>query len=167
MPEYKLPSDSELSEMFIKGRTDTEIAKEFGTTRQAVSYKRSRLGYNVRPFSTRANDLISRVWKVQVLPDKAPGSHNQTGPMQALRVWLRLQLGDPSLSEKQRRAASGFEDRLRRELVVLAYDRQSVKGFYYLPREPGDGQLVIRWPEGVPRDLEAEKYLTLPERNTD
>ncbi|MET8702722.1 hypothetical protein ABZW10_28250 [Kitasatospora sp. NPDC004723] len=160
MPEYKLPSDSELSERFIKGKTDSEIAAEFGTTRQAVSYQRNKLGFQVRPFVTRANDIISRVWKVQVLPDSQPGSHHQTSLSQSLRVWLRLQLGDPSLSARQRQAAINFETRLREQHVVLVYDPDG--GFDLVPREPTDGDSVIRWPDQRPRDPEAVKYLSLP-----
>ncbi|MCX4685462.1 hypothetical protein OG401_14245 [Kitasatospora purpeofusca] len=167
MPEYKLPNDSELTKCFIKGETDTEIAQKYGCTRQWINAKRKKLGFgSIRPFTNQANELIRRVWDVQVLPNSEPGSHHQTGPSQALRVWLRRRLGDTSLSPKQQAAAAGFETRIRRDDVVLVYSPDSVKGFYYVPREPSDGRSVIRWPDlgpGVDRDPEAEKFLTLPE----
>ncbi|MFE4513778.1 hypothetical protein ACFRMQ_06200 [Kitasatospora sp. NPDC056783] len=164
MPDYKLPGDSVLSERFIKGKTDEEIAEEYGCSRQAVNLARNRLKYTRRPYSNRANSLIGAVWRVQTST-----GHQDENPIQVLRVWVRLRLGDDSLSARQRTEAINFEARIRREGTVLQYDPSNSKGFSYVQREPQDGRLVVRWPaltsDGV-RDPEAEKYLSLPDAPT-
>ncbi|WP_043470330.1 hypothetical protein [Kitasatospora sp. MBT66] len=165
MPEYKLPSDSELSRCFIEGMSDPEIAARYGCTRQAVNAARHRLGYGRRPYVNQANALIGTVWRVQTA-----AGHQTQGSIQGLRLWLRKRLGDDSLSARQKLTADNFEARIRREEVVLQYDPSSSNGFSYVPREPQDGHSVIRWPDlgpGRVRDPEAEKFLNLPATPTD
>lgn len=156
-----LPSDSILMKLFHQKTTDRELAEIYGVTVQAVNMRIVGLGLRRRPFSQEANRLITQRWSIK--PAKET-SHHKAHAIKALRIYLRKRLGDTDLSAKQVRLADAWETGLRSRNEVLCYDRDTEAGWFYRPRRPEDGRLVIDWPEDMPRpervDLEA---LELPE----
>ncbi|MFD8088958.1 hypothetical protein [Streptomyces malaysiensis] len=162
----KLPSDAEMSKLFVLGVSNAEIAARYDVSVQAVDFRWRKLELERMPVINQANAIIGKVWKVTATQDR--GSHHAMSPVQSLRVWLRLQLGDKSLSERQRRAAVNFEKRIRRDNVVLAYDPETVKGFSWEPRTAADDRLVIRVPSGAERPpAEDLKPFVLPDAPTE
>ncbi|MGW3232459.1 hypothetical protein [Kitasatospora sp. NPDC001095] len=158
----KLPDDLELSRLFALGVKNKEIAKRYDVTVAAVDYRLHRLGLWRMPTINQVNSLIGEIWKVKATT--GAGSHHNQGPVQYLKYWLRSRLGDAQMSDQQMARGYRFEQRLRKEQLVVAYDPDSVAGFSYVARRPSDRSLVVRWPEGLP-DLAPEKMalLSLPE----
>jgi hypothetical protein len=159
----KLPSDAELTKLFALGQLNNrEIAERYGVTPQAVNKRFQKLGLERRPFANDANAEIAKVWKVQATQEA--GSHHAMFPIQALRLWLRIRLGDRELSMRQRRDALNFEKRVREKNVVLAYDPEKEQPFSWEPREPRDDRLVVRYPreKGAP-PLDELKLFRVPD----
>lgn len=162
----KLPSDAEMSRLFVLGRTNKEIAEEYDVTPQAVDFRLRKLGLYRQPEVAEANRLIGLAWTLK--QQRGAGSHQVMSALQYLRLWLRLQLGDPNLSQRQRENAVNFEARVRRDNVVLDYQPETVKGFFYVARKPEDDGLVIRWPEDRPKPSSKDlDYFRLPITPTD
>ncbi|MFJ2187816.1 hypothetical protein ACIOJE_07575 [Kitasatospora sp. NPDC087861] len=158
----KLPSDADLSKLFILGATDLELAKKYGVSVQAVNLRRGNLKMGVWSRGSavsRVNNMVSEIWDVQ--SHSGAGSHHVTSKNQSLRLYLRMKLKD-SLSERQLRTAQLFEARLRREQAVLDYSPDD--GFMYVPRVPADERLIVRWPEAMSRpEGEQLELWSLPE----
>jgi hypothetical protein len=147
MPVSKLPSDYELLKMRHRGLNDEQIAAQFGATKQAVN-KRLVKHERVRPVSTRVNEFLRYRW--EIFQTQGTDSHHNRYSAKRLKEWLRWRLGDQTLSEDQLRRARVWEERLRREDIVLCYDRDQPEPWYYRAREKRDGRLVIDWPEELP-----------------
>jgi hypothetical protein len=77
---------------------------------------------------------------------------------------MRWRLGDPTLTEKQLRAARQFLTYMRTEDVVLGLDLSQEIPWVWLPREAQDGRCILRWPPGreMPRGPHLEA-ISLPE----
>ncbi|MFC9231343.1 hypothetical protein ACFTZI_20660 [Streptomyces decoyicus] len=156
----KLPSDAEMTKLFALGQLNNrEIAEKYGVTPQAVNKRYAKLGLERRPHANDANAEIAKVWKVQAT--REVGSHHAMFPVQALRLWLRLRLGDRELSQRQRRDALNFEKRVRDKNCVLAYDPEEGQPFTWEAREPRDDLLVVRYPKekGAPPLDELARFL--------
>ncbi|NEB42531.1 hypothetical protein [Streptomyces sp. SID14515] len=52
------------------------------------------------------------------------------------------------MTERQLLRARNFTKHQKRDGVVLTLDWSKDNPWVFLPREPSDGELVIRWPEG-------------------
>jgi hypothetical protein len=145
MAMSKLPSDAELTKLFVLGQMNNrEIADTYGVTPQAVNKRFQKLGLERRPFSNDASAEIAKVWRVHATQEA--GSHHAMFPIQSLRLWLRLRLGDRELSNRQRRDALNFEKRVREKNVVLAYDPDKEKPWSWEARQSRDDRLVVRYP---------------------
>jgi hypothetical protein len=142
----KLPSDAEMTKLFVLGQLNNrEIADKYDVTPQAVNKRFQKLGLERRPYSNDANAEIAKVWRV--VATQGADSHHAIFSIQTLRLWLRLRLGDRELSDRQRRDALNFEKRVRERNVVLAYDPEKEKPFFWVPREARDDRLVVRYPK--------------------
>lgn len=144
----KLPSDAELKKLWVLGRTNREIAEQYHVSIAAVDYRYKGLGLRRRPIVNQVRDLLNEVWPDLKSRNSGPTHHNLS-PGQSLKAWLRFKLGDKTLPPRTLRMAETFEDRLRRDNVVLAYN--TLTAWSFVPREPEDGTLAIRWPSDVPR----------------
>ncbi|MFJ8041196.1 hypothetical protein ACIRBX_11890 [Kitasatospora sp. NPDC096147] len=155
----RLPSDAELKKLFVLGRSNQEIADQYGVTLQAVAKRLAEQNYYRRPLAAAVvNDILSEAWSILTV-DNGP-SHHSSSPAQSLKVWMRRRLGDASLSERQAHTADLFEKRLRTRGLVLDYSRE--RGFEWVPRLPTDGHLAIRWPADRAAPSErAARVLTL------
>lgn len=157
----KLPPAETLKKFFQQGRTDKEIAEEYGVTQAAVNKHRLRLVGSVRPIARRVNEGLSVRWRVVTGED----SRDQgAGQIRDLRAFLRRQLGDDTLSPEQLAKAREFERRIRKNNVVVEYHPEETSPWSYRPRRPKDGQLVVDWPADLPFPSEEfRSALTLPE----
>lgn len=144
-----LPEDSELLRLYALGLKNPEIAAQYGVTPQAVNYRFDKLKIKRRPITTQANALIGQVWTIGAEPGTE--YHQNLSAISYLRVWVRQRLGDDSLSAAQRKKASNFIKRVVDEDVVLKYEPWAENPFTYVPRQPSDGRLVVRWPSDQPR----------------
>jgi hypothetical protein len=154
-------TDAILVKLFHLGKTDREIADQYGVTVQAVSKRRVKLDLIRKPVSRQVNEWLATRWQV-FSPQEGTGHHNRYSA-KALRVWLRRRLGDDTLSAKQIDMADRWERRLRREGTVLCYDPTTEEGWYYRFRTKADNRLVIDWPRDLPfPDERFRRALELP-----
>ncbi|MEU5166808.1 hypothetical protein [Streptomyces mutomycini] len=161
MPIISGLTDPLLVKLFHTGSSDKEIAERYGISVQAVSKRRMKLGLIRKPVSRQVNEALAERWKIWS-PKEGTGHHNAYSA-KALKVWLRMRLGDDSLSEKQLDLAEQWERRLRERDEVLCYDPDAPEGWLYRPRKPRDGCRVIDWPSGLPYPSEEfKRALDLP-----
>ncbi|MEU1071543.1 MULTISPECIES: hypothetical protein [unclassified Streptomyces] len=147
--EKRLPDFNTLVRLSQRGLSDDAIGKEYGTTGQAVNKALVLGGYRRTTTVKLVNELIP--WDVKTTKGVAQAgetSHHNTYPCKLLRAYMRTRLGDETITKANITDADRFAGRLRRENVVLDYDRE--KGFSYVPRTPKDGNLALRWPADVP-----------------
>ncbi|MEU9258990.1 hypothetical protein AB0D68_10950 [Streptomyces sp. NPDC048212] len=162
MPIISGLTDPLLVKLFHTGSTDKEIAEEYGISVQAVSKRRMKLGLIRKPVSRQVNDGLSWRWERIWSPKEGTGHHNAYSA-KALKVWLRMRLGDTSLSAKQQELARQWENKIRASNQVLCYDPDTPEGWFYRPRKPEDGRRVIDWPKHLPYPSEGfKKALDLP-----
>lgn len=127
-----------------QGMNFAEIAREFGVTRQAVSYLWRKYD----------GSLTTRQKVAAEMPFVVPDQFSRAAPLQRLRDHLEymMTLDDPKLSEDRRRRLRTFYKKLREENWVVEYDPGfspipgvcNTGGFAYRSREPRDGDLLIR-----------------------
>lgn len=161
MPIISGLTDPLLVKYFHMGRTDREIAEQYKISVAAVSKRRMKLGLVRKPVSRQVNEALAERWKIWS-PKEGTGHHNAYSA-KALKVWLRMQLGDTSLSAKQQELAWQWENKLRVSNQVLCYDPDTPEGWFYRPRKPEDGRRVIDWPGELPYPSEGfKKALDLP-----
>lgn len=164
-----MPIDSGLTDAILVkayhlGRSDKEIAKEYGITVQAVNKRLRKLGLArwTRP-THEVKEWLAYRWDVKASASGGLESHHQRYSAKRLKVWLRRQLGDDTLSAQQLVQADQWERRIRARNEVLCYDPNRAEGWYYRPRRPSDGNLVIDWPRDLPfPDDRFKKALELP-----
>ncbi|KQX43529.1 hypothetical protein ASD97_26000 [Streptomyces sp. Root63] len=161
MPVISGLTDALLVKSFHRGLTDKAIAEEFGISVQAVSKRRMKLGLVRKPISRKVNEGLAARWSIWA-PKEGTGHHNAYSA-KALKVWLRMRLGDATLSAEQKNLALQWEGRLRDRETVLCYDPNRSEGWYYRPRTERDGRLVIDWPGDLPFPSEEfKRALELP-----
>jgi hypothetical protein len=161
MPVITGLTDQLLVKHFHLGWSDKRIAGEYGITVQAVSKRRTKLNLIRKPVARQVSEGLASRWTVYTT--MGSDSHHNAYSMKRLREWLRWRLGDDKLSQDQIRRAKTWEERLRREDVVLGYDPDTPDGWFYRPRKPSDGRLVIDWPEDLPfPDERFRRALELP-----
>ncbi|TKA11792.1 hypothetical protein [Actinacidiphila oryziradicis] len=140
-----LPGNIELLRLYRSGRSDKEIAAEFGVTVQAVNWRLGQLGIQRHPHKQAATAIIEAVWPA----DKYRRNlYTSLSRGQRLFTFLRRRLDDPMLGPRQFRMAFGFEREVRERGVVLHLEPGAAEPWIWLPRDSGDDQMVIRWPEG-------------------
>lgn len=161
MPVISGLTDPVMVKLFHRGWTDQRIADEYGISPSAVGQRRRRLGLYPKPTSNRVNEGLSRRWNIWSA--KEGTAHHNLHSAKALKVWLRLQLGDTSLSPKQVRTAQVWVRQLMERDEVLCYDPSTKEGWFYRPRTDEDRELLIDWPRDLPfPDEEFKRALELP-----
>ncbi|MEU5187009.1 hypothetical protein AB0G83_07615 [Streptomyces klenkii] len=103
--------------------------------------------------------MVNDAWNVKTT--SGGDSHHAQRSLQAMKYFIRKQLGD-QLSAPQERRVQNLLGRLARENAVLDYDRDG-QGIKFVRRTPEDGRRVMRWPEGksLP-EAELEAAMELP-----
>lgn len=155
-------TDALLVKYFHTGKSDKWIAERHGITVQAVSKRRKKQGLLRKPVVNQVSEALGKRWTVYTTPNR--GSHHSAHQIKSLRFWLRRRLGDQTLKPDDIARAERWERQIRRENVVLCYDPTTKKGWYYRPRTPADGRLVIDWPSDWPEqpDENFRRALELP-----
>lgn len=136
-PRY-LPSDSILQRMVERGMTHAQIAEEVSRetgvriARSTVSAALSRAG------------LTQRVRYLDTIPwSPIKTEHNHHYALTMLRAKAKRDQGIELDSDLEERLDSWLQ-RLADNDAVVAYVYESPDGFYYVPREPGDGDGITR-----------------------
>lgn len=148
MPVISGLTDPVMVKLFHRGFTDKQIAAEYGISASAVGTRRRRLGLYPKPVSNQVNEGLSRRW--DIWSSKEGTAHHNLHSAKALKVWLRLQLGDASLSEAQTRMAEKWVRGIMERNEVLCYDPGTSEGWFYRPRSREDRGLIIDWPRDLP-----------------
>ncbi|MFI1796368.1 hypothetical protein ACH427_03260 [Streptomyces sp. NPDC020379] len=146
----KLPPDAVLRKLMQLGATDDELARSYGVTPQAVWKRRSGLGMLKKPIATRVHAALKEAWDVKSTSVPGRQSHHNKRPLQALKYYMRQRLGDETLSPTQLKQIGQFLENVSSGRFVIEYRRDTEAGFFYVPREARDEDLLVRWPEGVP-----------------
>ncbi|WP_327377683.1 hypothetical protein OG393_29280 [Streptomyces sp. NBC_01216] len=145
--EKRLPDLNTLIRLSQQGLTDEQIGSRYGTTGQAVNKALTLGGYYRRQVS---KTVITELIPWDVLTTQEKGSHHNTYLAKQLRAYLRAALGDETVKDTHLTAAARFEKKIRREGLVVTYDRDREGGFALEPRKPEDGALIVRWPKDRP-----------------
>lgn len=141
-----LPDKTELRRMRDQGMTHQQIADEvfkrtgYRVTRNAVTVALQRHGLADKP--VRYSEEIP--WRVRE-------RHERNYALAMLRLYARQRRNIRLNSEQQQRLDSWL-GQLEEHQRVVAYIPDSEDGFYYVPREEGDGDEIIRRPEGEPAE---------------
>ncbi|MFG3176598.1 hypothetical protein ACGFZC_16255 [[Kitasatospora] papulosa] len=156
----KLPDNEALRRYFRQGLSDKEIAEAFGCTVQAVNARYAEMNMQRMPYSNTATAILEAAWPRTEFDRSKFSRFNRA---KDLATFIRWRLGDPALTPRQLERAERFTAHLERHGFVLALDWARDNPWVYVPREPTDGRLVIRWPEGreLPRGPHLEA-ISLP-----
>jgi len=139
MPASKIQDEGEVFRWFAEGKTYEEMIALYRekyrveTTMSLWANFRRRKG--LTPRTTRDLDLIP--WQVQE-------RHRWAYPLQMLRLeGRRRATGEPVRGADAGRHAA-FLARLRDQHEVVEYRPETPEGFFYVPRQPTDVDLVRR-----------------------
>lgn len=119
-----LPDPSEIRKMLERGRTQREIADEYGVSKQAVSFHVRRL--DLKPPPPRYDAYIP--WRIKM-------EHANSHKYHMLQAYARRQEG-LQLSSTAAKQLDGFLRKLDRLNAVVDYN--DVDGFYLTPRRDAD-----------------------------
>ncbi|MEU3278182.1 hypothetical protein [Streptomyces antibioticus] len=149
-------SDLEIYQLLASGRSVLDIAKMFGVSESAVYQRLWKMGIRKNgPKSPIGNSLP---WDIVNHPDKAK-LINQA-PFRGLRYFLQKKLGE-QLSARAERDLRAFLGHVRAgEVLALQAD-----GFVWVPRTSSDGDLVVRWPAGVPKGSTVSLFVDAPSQD--
>ncbi|MET8403477.1 hypothetical protein [Streptomyces sp900116325] len=156
----KLPDNDTLRRFFHEGLSDKKIAQTYGCSVQAVNARFTQMGLERKPYSNVATAILGAAWPREEFDRSKFTRFNRA---RDLSTFMRWRLGDPTLTENQLLRANAFMKYLERRNVVLTLDWSKDNPWVYMPREPADGRVVIRWPEGqeLPRGPHLEA-ISLP-----
>ncbi|MGW4446460.1 hypothetical protein [Streptomyces sp. NPDC004682] len=137
-------SDLELLTLRKAGLNGVQIAAQFGVEPEAVYMRFAAMGIHQKGAKSPVAQALP--WDVVNHPDKRRITNQ--APFRGLRYFLQKQMGE-KLSYRAELDLKAFLNRVRAgEVLELS---EEAGGFRYVPREPRDGHLVVRWPDGVPR----------------
>ena len=130
--------ESEVRRWFEEGKTYKEMVELYReqynleVSQTMFSNRRAQRGWTRR--HVRDEDLIP--WAV------AP-EHRNERPVVMLRVEARKRAGQP-ISPAEESDLAYFRDQLEQKRAVVYYDPTTERGFFYVPREPGDDDIIRR-----------------------
>ncbi|WP_145500896.1 hypothetical protein [Streptomyces sp. CFMR 7] len=143
-----LPDNLTLQKLLMQKLTPDEIAKRYGVTRAAVTY-RMRHHLKTYTYTTKSPVLSQMPWDLADLPNRA--ELMVVGSFRGLRRLVAHRL-DGQAPDLYMRA---FLNRVARGEVLALVDGE----WAYVPRSEEDGDLVVRWPDGAPAPTEIQKQL--------
>lgn len=146
-----LPDNATLLMEEAAGLSHTDIAAKYGVTRQAVHKRFAAMGEYRRKQYTSVAELLPWDFAGNPISRKL---RQQSGFL-GLRAYIRKRLGQ-ELSPRS-------EEAMRRFLAHIAdgkvLELDDVQGARYVERDPErDESLIIRWPEGVPKDERTDLF---------
>ncbi|MEU8133224.1 hypothetical protein [Streptodolium elevatio] len=128
----------EVKRWFEEGRTYAWMIEEYErkyhieTTPSMWGNFRRRHGLDRR--NVRDDDLIP--WAVKI-------EHRWLYPLAMLRHEARRRAGH-TLDEEDQKRLNSWHQMLKEEQVVVHYDPDTEEGFFYVPRLPGDDDIIRR-----------------------
>lgn len=154
----KLPSDAELLKREAAGLTHKEIADEFHVSRQAVTKR-----FNDMDRYARAEYRdVARVLPWNIAEHPAKDSIHKDESFMGLRAYVRERMG-AVVSPRSLLALRTFRKHVEAG-EVLTLD--PIQGAQWVRRDSErDESLVIRWPEGVPKDERAALFRFSPDQD--
>ncbi|MFJ8699450.1 hypothetical protein [Streptomyces ardesiacus] len=158
----KLPDDDVLIRLYRDGVKDEEIASMYGVTHQAVSFRFGRMGLKRKPYISTATAILEAAYPSS--GDFKRSDYTQLNRGRQLFSFMRWRMGDPKLTPRQRKLAQEFLTYVQENDVVVSLDPTAKTPWVWLPREPQDGDLVLRWPPAREKPKgDHLKAITLPE----
>ncbi|MGJ3559617.1 hypothetical protein ACR6C2_16725 [Streptomyces sp. INA 01156] len=157
----KLPDDEILLGLYREGLSDKQIAQMYGVTFQGVNYRLGKLGIQRFPEKNTAAAIFEAAYPAN---ESRRSDYIHLNRARELFAFMRWRLGDRKLTAKQVSVAKKFAAYVEEHDVVLSLVPTSKAPWVWLPREPTDGRLVLRWPAG--RELPKGPHLaaiTLPD----
>jgi hypothetical protein len=136
MPATKIKDKAEVLRWFEEGRTYAWMVEKYRTkyntetTEPMWAAFRRRNGLDRR--NTRSDNLLP--WKLRE-------DHRHLYPAMMLRTEGRLRAGKPVAPDKAKKLAS-WKKSLEEDNLVVHYDPDTEEGFYYIPREEQDTDLI-------------------------
>ncbi|QAY15934.1 immunity repressor [Streptomyces phage Janus] len=151
MAKRKIQDEQEVIRWFEEGKTYQWMIDEYkrkyniDTVASMWGNFRRRRGLDRR--ITRDDDLIP--WFVKE-------EHRWKYPVAMLRVEARLRDGQ-ELSETDKARLASWKEMLDEENAVVHYDPDTEDGFFYVPREPGDADIIRKPQEKTTPRLNADR----------
>ncbi|MBD0421188.1 hypothetical protein H0H10_18860 [Streptomyces sp. TRM S81-3] len=140
MPKKKIVDEGEVIRWFEQGwsyqQMTDEYRRKYGIDTRLSMWGNFRQRRGLTRRIARDDDLLP--WAV------AP-QHRQVYAVQMLRLEARVRAGMDIEPDKRKRLRSWLET-LRRDNTVVHYDAATEEGFSYVPREPGDDDIIRRPP---------------------
>lgn len=132
----KLPPDDHVVTLVRGGLSTSQVAHQYGTSRQAVSHCLRRQGVRAPRRVDPYRDVIP--WRVKV-------KHNNHKILGRLRRYARFRLGDQSLTNGELEQLHRWVAFLRNSRLVVDYNPEV--GFFYTDRLPSEAREIIRRPQ--------------------
>lgn len=133
-----VPDRLEMQKRLDSGKTQREIAEEFGVSRSAIGMAMAR--YNLKGKRTRGRYMDTMPWTVAE-------EHRHHWDARMLRLEGRRREGG-ALSDEELRWLQSWKDDLHERNCVIMYDARTREGFHSVPRREGDDDLLRRPEEG-------------------
>ncbi|MFI1655606.1 hypothetical protein ACH4ZU_11965 [Streptomyces sp. NPDC020472] len=136
MPPRKIQDEQEVIRWFEEGRTYTWMQETYRTkynietTIPMWAAFRRRKGLDRR--NLRDDELIP--WKVE-------DEHRHLYPLMMLRIEARVRAGREESEHNLKRLAS-WKEKLKNRGLVVHYDPETEAGFFYVPHEESDTDLI-------------------------
>ncbi|MEU0674456.1 hypothetical protein ABZ330_16450 [Streptomyces sp. NPDC006172] len=136
MPASKIVNEQEVIRWFEEGRTYQWMIEE---------YKRK---YNIDTVASmwgnfrRRRGLDPRIVRdTELIPWDIAPEHRWKYPIAMLRLEARVKAGT-KLTEDERGRLASWREMLAEENAVVHYDPETEDGFFYVPRQEGDHELI-------------------------
>ncbi|MGW8743565.1 hypothetical protein [Streptomyces sp. NPDC055794] len=143
MPASKVQDETEVRRWLEEGKTYAWIVEQYeekyGIQTTVPMWSAYRRRKNIKRRVTRDTDLIP--WKI------AP-EHMLAYPLVMLRSEARLRTGEELKGRAVGRLAS-WKQMMEESGQVVYYDRDTEDGFFYVPREDSDDDLIRRPSRGL------------------
>ncbi|MEU5403702.1 hypothetical protein ABZ348_30925 [Streptomyces sp. NPDC005963] len=150
MAKRKIQDEGEVIRWFEEGRTYAwmidEYKRKYGIDTVPSMWGNFRRRKGLVRRITRDDDLIP--WFVKE-------EHRWLYPLAMLRFEARRRDGR-GLSEAETARLASWKEMLAEEGAVVHYDPDTEEGFFYVPRQPGDDDLIHRPPEKTTRRKNAD-----------
>ncbi|AGM12205.1 immunity repressor [Streptomyces phage Danzina] len=136
MPARKIQDEGEVLRWFEEGRTYDWMVEEY------------RRKYNIETVPSlwgnfrRRRGLPRRIVRDDdLIPWLIKEEHRWLYPLAMLRVEARLRAG-AKVSELELSRVTNWKQMLEEENAVVHYDPDTEDGFFYVPRQPGDDDII-------------------------
>lgn len=142
MTTQMVPSKGELENYLGQRLTQQQIVEAWERD-AGVRVSRSSIAMAIDRYGLRSTNTRPRY--EETLPWTVRDEHSHANDARMLRLEGRRRSGG-TLSTKEKRLLTNWKQLLEESNAVVLYDPQTEKGFWWIPREPRDGDDLIRRP---------------------